>query len=202
MQIERMSYAFAVMPETKALLADVDRISLLGAAADRLVTTLPQTLASERQALVAQLMGEIDARSEAIGDVTDKLRATLMAGTDTANALRTTLETVDRITARFAAKPGAQVSEKGKPFDISEYTSMLQELAATTRELNTLAVRVDGALPAVHQATEDAALRVERLASTLFWRLVLLLAIGTALCFAAALAYRGTVARMGWHATG
>jgi len=199
MQIERMSYAFAVMPETRTLLADLERISLMGTAADRLVNTLPQTLAAERQALVAQLMGEIEARSEAIGDVTDKLRATLVAGTDTANALRTTLESVDRITARFAAKPGVPATGSGKPFDITEYTAMLQELAATTRELNTLAARVDGALPAVHQATEDAALRAEGLARTLFWRLVLLLAIGVALCFAAALAYRGTVARMGWR---
>jgi hypothetical protein len=77
---------------------------------------------------------------------------------------------------------------------------MLQELTATTRELNLLAARVDGALPAVHRATEDAALRVAGLANTLFWRLVLLLAIFIAMCFASALAYRWTVARLGWHA--
>jgi hypothetical protein len=202
MQIERMSYAFAVMPETKALLADFDRISLLGSAADRLVNTLPQTLATERHALIAQLMSEIEARSEAIGGVTEQLRATLMAGTDTANALHTTLESLDRITARFAAKPGAPATEKGPPFDIREYTAMLQQLTATTRELNLLAARVDGALPVVHQATEDAALRVEGLANTLFWRLVLLLAICLAMCFASALAYRGAVARLGWRAKG
>jgi hypothetical protein len=202
MQIERMSYAFAVMPETKALLADLSRISLLGAAAEQLVNTLPQTLATERQALIAQLMGEIDSRAEAIGGVTDKLRATLMAGTDTANALHTTLESLDRITARFAARPGASPTEKGPPFDIREYTAMLQELAATTRELNALVARVDGALPAVHRATEDVVLRVEDLAGTLFWRLVLLLAIGISLWLLAALAYRGTVVRMGWRAQG
>jgi hypothetical protein len=38
------------MPETRALLADLDRISLLGSAAEQLVNTLPQTLATERQA--------------------------------------------------------------------------------------------------------------------------------------------------------
>ena len=200
MQIERMSYAFAVMPETKALLADLDRISLLGTAAETLVNTLPQTLATERQALIAQLMSEIEARSEAIGGVTEQLRATLMAGTDTAKALHATLESLDRITARFATRPGASATGKKPPFDIREYTAMLQELAATTRELNALAERVDGALPAVHRATEDAALRVEGLANILFWRLVLLLVIVIAMCFVAALAYRGTVARLGWFA--
>jgi hypothetical protein len=202
MQIERMSYALAVMPETRALLGDVNRISLLGSAADRLVNTLPQTLAAERQALIAQLMDEIDARSEAIGGVTEQLRATLMAGTDTANALHITLESLDRITARFAARPGAPAADKGPPFDIREYTAMLQQLTATTRELNTLAARVDGALPAVHRATEDAALRVQGLADTLFWRLLILLAVVIALCLAAALAYRGAVARLGWSSRG
>ncbi len=111
MQIERMSYAFAVMPETKALLADLERISLLGSAADRLVNTLPQTLATERQALVAQLMGEIETRRDAIAEISGELRATLVAGTDTANALHATLESLDRITARFAAKPGRRRNE-------------------------------------------------------------------------------------------
>jgi hypothetical protein len=197
MQIERMTYAFAVMPESKALLADIERISLLGSAADRLVNTLPQTLSAERQALVAQLMSELESRRGAIAEISGDLRATLVAGTDTANALHATLESLDRITARFAAKPGeADSKEKGPPFDIRQYTQMLQELAASTRELNALAARVDGALPVVHQATADVAANMERLTSQLFWRLVILLVIAVVLVFAASLGYRAAVARM------
>lgn len=197
MQIERMSYAFAVMPETKTVLADLDRISLLGSAAAQLVNTLPQTLATERQALVAQLMGELEARRGAIAEISGDLRATLVAGTDTANALHATLESLDRITARFAAKPGeAATKEKGPPFDIRQYTQMLQELAASTRELNALAARVDGALPGVQQATATVSANMERLTSQLFWRLVILLVIAVGLVFGAAIAYRATVSRM------
>ena len=197
MQIERMAYAFAVMPESRELLEDLDRISLLGSAADRLVTTLPDTLATERKALIAQLMGEIESRRAAVAEITGELRATLVAGTDTANALRATLDSLDRITARLAAKPGeAATREKGPPFDIRQYTQMLQELAASTRELNALAARVDGAIPQVQQATADVAANMERLTSQLFWRLVWLLVITVVLIFAAALGYRAAVARM------
>jgi hypothetical protein len=197
MQIERMAYAFAVMPESKKLLEDLDRVSLMGSAADRLVSTLPDTLAAERKALVAQLMGEIESRRAAVAEITGELRATLIAGTDTANALRATLDSLDRISARFAAKPGeAATKEKGPPFDIREYTQMLQELAASTRELNVLAARVDGALPQVQQATANVSADMERLARQLFWRLVVLLVIAVVLVFAAALAYRVIVARM------
>lgn len=201
MQIERTAYSFAVMPETKALLADVQRFSYVGSAADRLVATLPETLSRERKELIAQLMNELELRREAIGELTENLRATLVAGTDTANALHATLESFDRIAARFAAKPGAAGStEKGRPFDIREYIAMVRELAATTRELNALTARVDGTLPVVNQATENAAARMEQLANYLFWRLVLLLAIAVVLILAAALGYRVIVARMGGRA--
>jgi hypothetical protein len=203
MQIERMAYAFAVMPESKALLGDLERISRLGTAAEQLAATLPATLATERQALVAQLMGEIEARSAAIGEVADKLRTALVAGTDTANALRATLDSLDRITARFATKPGDAASkEKGPPFDIREYTTMLQQLAESTRELSALAARVDGTIPLVHQATDDVASRMERLTNQMFWRLVFLVVGGIVLTTAAAIAYRAVVARQGWRPTG
>jgi lipopolysaccharide export LptBFGC system permease protein LptF len=142
-------------------------------------------------------MGELESRRGAIAEIAGDLRATLVAGTDTANALHATLESLDRITARFAAKPGeAATKEKGPPFDIRQYTQMLQELSASTRELNALAARVDRALPVVQQATATVSANMERLTSQLFWRLVWLLVIAVVLIFAAALAYRATVARL------
>ncbi|HEU4778543.1 MAG TPA: hypothetical protein VFS58_01540 [Steroidobacteraceae bacterium] len=202
MQIERMAYAFAVMPETKALLADLERASRLGTAAEQLVATLPQTLANERHALIAQLMGELEARRGAVAEITGELRATLEAGTDTANALRATLDSFDRITARFAAKPeDAATKEKGPPFDIRQYTQMLQELAASTRELNALVTRVDGSLPAVQQATSNVTANMERLTTQLFWRLAILLVGCIVLTTAAAVAYRAIVSRQGWYAS-
>jgi hypothetical protein len=142
-------------------------------------------------------MGEIESRRAAVSEITGELRATLAAGTDTANALRATLESLDKVSARFAAKPGEATStQKGPPFDIRQYTQMLQELSASTRELNVLAARVDGSLPGVQSATAEVTANMERLTSQLFWRLVWLVVIAVVLVFVASLAYRAISHRM------
>jgi hypothetical protein len=196
MQLERLTYQLASMPETKALLADANRVSLAGSAADQLVKTLPDIIAKERQALITQVVQELNGERATVGAVTGDLRTTLQAGTETANALHATLETLDRISERFAPKPGAPPkAEEDRPFDIREYTEMLRNLTVTVRELETLTQRTDVALPAARAIAEDATTRVNNIVDRLFWRLVLLVLITIAATFAGRFAYRAIVIR-------
>jgi hypothetical protein len=197
MQVERLTYQVASMPETKTLLADVDRASLVGSAADQLTRSLPGIIAKERQALIAQVLQELDARRTNVSALTGELRSTLQAGTETANALQATLEALDRVSARFSDKPAApKRDEKGRPFDIREYTEMLRELTVTVRELNTLSQHMDTAIPAVRGATEDATNRLDHLANRLFVKLALLILILVVVTLIARLAYRFIIFRM------
>jgi hypothetical protein len=113
MQVERLTYQFAAMPETRSLLASVDRVSLVGSASDQLVDTLPNLLDHEREALVAQLTQTINSQSATLGTLAGQLRSTLQAGTDTATAVNSALLVIAsaallaalayrRITMRFA----------------------------------------------------------------------------------------------------
>lgn len=197
MQVERLAYQLASMPETKALLADAGRASLVGSAADQLTRSLPEIIAKERQALISQLMQELDDRRTTVSALTGELRSTLQAGTETANALHATLETFDRVSARFTEKPPApSPGEKARPFDIREYTDMLRELTVTARELNTLTEHMDSAIPAVHAVTEDATNRLEHMANRLFVKLALLILIVIVATLIACLAYRAIVIGM------
>lgn len=197
MQIEKLTYTLAVMPETKALLADLNRASLVGSAADRVAETFPDVIARERQALISQLMQEIDSRREMVGSLSGELRSMLEAGTETSNSLHATLETLDRITARYAAKGGpADAGLKGPPFDIRDYTQMIRELSTTTRDLNALAQSVDSTLPAVRRATQDAAGTLEQVMNHFFLQLLLLVVVTVVLITLAALAYRALAVRM------
>lgn len=193
MHVDRLTYALAVMPEAKTLLADLNRVSLVGSAADRLATSLPQVLDEQRAALVADLTRTINDQKAAIGVLSSDLRSTLEAGTDTAKALHETLETLDRITARMKA-PSAARQGPSKPFDINDYTELMREAAATTRELDTLAQRLDTTLPAV---TKDAAGHVDSIVDHLFWQALILVLITIIAVVLAALAYRVLVARFG-----
>lgn len=195
MQIVRLTYQFAVMPENKALLADAQRVSLVGSASDQLVQTLPSLLDRQREALIAQLVGVLHQESASVSALTTNLRSTLEAGTDTAKAVHGTLDVVERITGQFTGKPTTPAAEKGPPFDIRNYTEMLREATAASRELDELAQRTDSLLPVLRVATQDTASRVDGILNHLFWLAVLLVLVATATVLLAALAYRRLVAR-------
>jgi hypothetical protein len=190
MQVERLTFEFAVMPETKALLSDAERASLVGSASERLVRTLPDVIRQEREALVAQLVRTINDESATIGSLAGELRATLQAGTETANALRDTLQAFERIRAQFASKPGTAAGEKGPPFDIRQYTEMLREASNATRELNALAQRADSLPPLLRLATQQAAGRVDQILNHLFFLLLVLVFAAIAGALLAVIAYR------------
>jgi hypothetical protein len=195
MQVVRLSYQFAVMPESKALLADAQRVSLIGSASDQLVQSLPTLLDQQREALIAQLMGVLKQESASVSALTTNLRSTLEAGTDTANAVHGTLDVVERITGQFTGKPATPAAEKGPPFDIRNYTEMLREATVASHELDALAQRTDSLLPVLRVATQDTASRIDGILNHLFWLAVLLILVATAAILLAALAYRRLVAR-------
>ncbi len=196
MQVERLSYQFAVMPETKNFLGDLGRASLIGSASDQLVRTLPSMLEKEREALVAQLTRTLNDESATISSMAGELRTTLQAGTETSNAIHAALETVERITAQFQPKPGEAISEEKKPpFDIRQYTEMLKQATAASQELQALAGRADAILPALRSATEEAAGRGTQLLNHLFLLLAALILIAVAATVGGALVYRRIVRR-------
>ena len=195
MQVKRVTYQFAVMPETRQLLGSIDRVSLIGSASERLSRTLPDVLDKERQALVAQLQQTLDVQSANIGTLAKELRATLEAGTDTANAVHGALTSAQQITSAFAPQPGAPPpKEQGPPFDIRNYTAMLRQATETAREIDALTKSADAALPVVRTLTQDAAGRLNQVVNHLFVLLLLLVLAVAVAATLAAVAYRRIVA--------
>ena len=193
MQVERLTYQFAVMPETRTLLTSVDRVSMVGSASDRLVNTLPDLLDHQREALVAQLTQTLNSQSATLGTLAGQLRTTLQAGTDTATAVNGALQSFERISALFAKKPppaSATPQPPGTPFDISDYTAMLEQAALTARELDALAQHGDQLTPALRAATENAASQARGILNHLFLLLALLVLVIAAAALLVALAYR------------
>jgi hypothetical protein len=193
MQVERLSYQFAAMPESRTLLTSVDRASLVGSASNRLVDNLPDLLDREREALVTQLTQTLNSQSAALGTLAGQLHDTLQAGTDTATAVNGALQTFERISGQFTRKPqpaATQPREPRPPFDIRQYTAMLEQAASTARELESLAQHGDALAPALRSATQDAALQVRAVLNHLFLLLVLLVLVIAAVALLATLAYR------------
>ncbi|HXW74929.1 MAG TPA: hypothetical protein VEK10_08960 [Steroidobacteraceae bacterium] len=200
MQVERLTYQLAVMPETRQLLGSIDRVSLIGSASERMARTLPDVLDRERAALVADLQQTLNVQSDNIGALARELHGTLDAGTATANALRGALDSAHQITSQFAPTPGAAPpKQQGPPFDIRNYTEMLRQATETAREINALTKSADAALPVVRTLTQDAAGRLNQVVNHLFVLLLLLVLAAAAAATLAAVAYRRIMARLERH---
>ena len=140
-----------------------------------------------------------NSQSAALGTLAGQLRGALQAGTDTATAVNGALQTFERISGQFTNKPqpAGPPQPKGPPFDIRNYTAMLEQAALTARELENLAQHGDALAPALHTATQDAAYQLRALVNHLFLLLVLLVLVIAAAALLAALAYRRITMRFG-----
>ncbi len=195
MQVERLTYELALMPETKAVLGDAERASQIGSASAQLVNELPGLLDRQREALMGELLRTLHDESATIGTLAGELRETLQAGTETANALQGTLAAVERLKAQFAGKPASAAADQGPPFDIRQYTEMLRQASSTTRELTTLAQRADSLLPVLRSVTQDAATRLDRTLNHLFLLLLALVLAAIGATLLAMVCYRRIMAR-------
>jgi hypothetical protein len=197
--VERLSYQFAAMPETRSLLSSVERVSLIGSSSKQLADSLPELLDREREALVSQLTQTLDTQSATLGTLADQVRSTLQAGTDTATAVNGALQSFERITSQLKGQPQPAASaaqQPRPPFDIRQYTAMLEQATITARELDALAQRSDALLPVLRSATADAAQRANGVLNHLFWLLALLVLVIAAAALLAALAYRRITPRL------
>ena len=173
-------------PEAQQVLTTVREVGELSDAVEQLATQVPDLVAREREAAISQLMTEFDVQNEQVRALAVDLRATLEAGTVTAESLDGLIRSTDALVARFAAEPGAASTEPSRPFDINEYTRTVTELATMARELQALVRDVDALSPAIADRLELLTKEARGVVDHAFLRVLLLIAA----VLVAALVYR------------
>jgi len=196
LQVERLAYEMAVQPEAKALLADLGRASLVGSASDRLVESLPDLLARERNALVSQVMSELERSGESFSTAARELRGTLEAGTETAEALQGTIATLDRLMNKFQAARPASAKADTEPMNVRDYIELLREANAAAQQFDALAQSLDHALPQTGVAMEQAAGSMRGLLDRAFWQVLILILVALVGAVLAGLTYRVLASRI------
>jgi hypothetical protein len=179
MQIERLTYQFAVMPEIKSVLVNADRFGLAAESTGELFDHLPAAFASEREATLRQLGAMLSAQQGQLRELLIDMRATLEAGTDTASAVQGALSTARQLTDRTHNQRDAQEPSamRGRPFDITEYTAAARELSATANELQALIREAAASTDEVSSLAAVARRDAEALVDHTFWRLLQLLGL-------------------------
>jgi hypothetical protein len=193
MQVERMTFELATLPEVTGLLANADHVA--GAAVDtaRVVGELPSLLPREREAAIRQIMDAVSGETEHTRRLVSELRAALEAGTATSNSLDATIHSFDQLVARLqkpttADTPGQR--SPAKPFDITEYTTAAAEITRTATQLESLIGSVDRGTPALAQASDRAAATLRGVVDHAYWRGAELLGVLIVGGLGAALIYR------------
>lgn len=192
MEIERLVYQLAAMPEAERTLANIDRLSLAAEAMGQLSARAPEIIASERHAIITELAAALHAEQDRLQPLLVSVRDVLNAGTQTSQSVTGTVTALDAFVARFQpdeAAPANPATPK-RPFDITEYAATARDLAAAAERVQALLAQLNTSSKDVERVTRAATQEVNGIIDHVFkLALVLILVLGfvTVLC---ALLYR------------
>jgi hypothetical protein len=198
MQVERLTFEWATMPETTRLLANADQVAGAAGTSARVVSELPSFLTHEREAAIRQFMEAVTLETAHTRRLVIELRAALESGTVTSESLNTTIRSFDQLVASLD-KPkvaGGPAQSPARPFDITEYTAAAAEITRTATELQTLIAGIDRDSPALRQAADRAAATLQGVVDHAYWRTAQLLALLITGGLGAAITYRSIARRL------
>ncbi len=195
MQVERVTYQLAMMPESQGLLEDLERTSHAAESAGKLADRLPEVIAREREAAIRQFVDAIESQQAQMRELLTDMRATLQAGTAASDSVNQTTRSLDAFIAGFR-KPPDPNRPPGKPFDITEYTATARELAAASTQLQGLLAQLNASGPGVARLTDSAATQLNGVVDRAYRRMVELVLLLVGSCLVAVLLYRLAMRRI------
>lgn len=198
MQIERLAYQLAVLPEAKQTLAGVERVSVAAEALGELTADAPEIVARERHAIIAEFSAALHAEQDRMQSLLIQVRDVLNAGAHTSESVGDTVAALDAFVARFRpqeVEPAAPSTPR-RPFDITEYAQTARELASAVQGLQALLVQLDASSSGVERLASTARQSLDEVVDRAFWRGIALIA-GLAIAgLLATLAYRYITTRL------
>ncbi len=195
LQTERVVAQATLAPQIERANASLERASLAMTDYAQIGADLPEAFAREREVLIQQLSGEMLRQEAELRELLADLKTTLATGSETAVAVTSAVDALDRLMARFPRRePGAE--PQGRPFDITEYTSAAAEFTGTARQLTVLLEALGREGAPVAAVVADGAEAGRALVDHLFWRALLLGLLLIAAALVAAIAYRTTATRI------
>ena len=191
MQVERLTFQFFALPETRAWLSDLQRVSLASEAIGNVAQELPDVVAREREAIIRQFMQELGAQQQQMLALVTEVKGALEAGTATSDSLQGTLRGIDTLLVRFdKGEEPSTPATPAKPFDIADYASAAREFTATAKQLESLVAQLNAGAPGIDQLAQRTTANLSDLIDRAFWRLVVLIVVVVVATLLAVLTYR------------
>lgn len=192
MQVERLVYQLAVMPETQQTLASVDRVSLAAQSLGELSADAPAIIARERHAAIADLTAALHSEQDRMRELLVELHDVLKAGAQTSDSVGATVVALDAFVARVqpkAVEPAAGAAPR-RPFDITDYARTAHELASTAQSMQALLAQLDASSAGVERLAKASTQSLREVVDRAFWRGIVLIAVLAFAGLFVALGYR------------
>jgi hypothetical protein len=189
LQVDRISSEMFNRSEVRGMLADADRVSRSAERFAGVAESLPETLASEREALIDQMSSALVMQQQTLQPMLVELRQAMEAAGGTATSVDAVVRSIDAMMVRQQSVRAAG-AQPGRPFDITEYTQAAAEFTRTANELQLLLTTLNTKTPGLSTAVGDAVGQGRSLVDHLAMRVAALIALLIGGTLAAALAYR------------
>lgn len=199
LQIERLVYQLAVMPETKQTLSDMSKVAFAADAVGALTNDAPALIAAERDAIIQELTQALFAEQTRLRELLVDVHTVLESGTVVSESVGSTVQAIDGLvtTIRTRRDEKTHSNEPRRPFDITEYTATMREIATSARELHALLDQVDSSSVSVEHLTGATAREIQELADHVYWRIVSIVLVLAASILIGMLIYRYAARRFG-----
>jgi hypothetical protein len=200
-QVELLTLELAGQPETKKVLADVDRLTRSFESFAKVADQLPQLVNDQRQAAIQQVFVGMSAEEKKFRELLMETRQTLQAGSEMAIAVNTSVRSLDAFVrsvkppaATNAVAPAGGVARR--PFDVLDYGQAATQIGVAGQQLNTLVETLNQTTPQIDSLIQRTGLQSKELVDYTFHRALWLLALTLMGAVLALLVYRILAARL------
>lgn len=198
MQVERLVYQLAVMPEAKQTLVDVSKVALAAESIGAFANDAPNVIAAERHAIISEFTQALAVEQTRLSALLVEVRTVLESGVAVSESVASTVQTVDGLvnTIKTRARDAPHTAGPRRPFDITEYTAVMREITTSAREIDALLEQVDSSSVSVERLTGEAAREIQALADHVYWQMVSLVIVFAVTLLLCMLAYRFIASRL------
>ncbi len=193
-QVELTVYQLAAQPEARQVLSDVNDVAQSTKVFAKTAEGLPKLVNDQREAAINQLFAGIAAeRTNIIADLASQeaqlnkllpqVRETLSAGNDMATSLNAAIKSLDAF-VHYVSPPDTNSTPQpadtnSKPFDVLDYGTAASQIAAMSKDINTLLVSVNQSMPQVARLSQQASTDAKEVVNHAFrLGLVLIVVLG------------------------
>lgn len=136
LQTRSLTAALADMPESRSVLASVDRVGDSAATIAETAAGLPEAFSKERDATIQQLATVMEQQQGTLKELLVEFRQSFAAGHEASDSIQRMLETIQRLKVPEPRPAGAP--PPGRPFDVTEYREAAATIGDASKQVQTL----------------------------------------------------------------